>query len=92
MEISLAYTRRMQLSALVMPRGEYAVEVLESGDSLAFFLVRGCLQITRRRTGEPASYSLHATPTAPLIILNPGTYTIVAERSALGLRGSRRAR
>jgi hypothetical protein len=92
MEFSLAYTRRMQLSALVMPRGEYAVEVLQPGDTLALFLVRGCLQITRRRTGEPASYSLHATPSSPLIILNPGTYTIVAERSALGLRGSRRAR
>lgn len=92
MEFSLAYTRRLHLSALVMPRGEYAVEVLEPGDSMAFYLVHGCLQITRRRTGEPASYSLHATPSSPLIILNPGTYTIVAERSALGLRGSRRAR
>jgi len=91
MEFNLAYTRRMQLSALVMPRGEYVVEVLQPGDTLALFLVRGCLQITRRRTGEPASYSLHATPSSPLVILNPGTYTIVAERSALGLRGSRRA-
>jgi len=91
-EISLAFTDRMQLSALVMPRGEYVVEMLEPGDSLGLFLVRGCLQITRRRTGEPASYSLHATPRAPLIIVNPGTYTIVAERTALGFRGSRRSR
>ena len=92
MEINLAYTRRMQLTALVMPRGEYTIEVLEPGDSLALILVRGCLQITRRRTGEPASYSLHATPRAPLVIVNPGTYTIVAERTALGFRGSRRSR
>ena len=92
MEISLAYTRTMQLSALVMARGEYVVEVVEPGDGLMFVLVRGCLQVTRRRAGEPPSYSLHATPRAPLLIINPGTYTIVAERSALGLRGSRRAR
>lgn len=92
MEFNLAYTRRMQVDALVMARGEYRVEVLEPGDSLAFVLVRGCLQITRRRANEPPSYSLHATPTAPLLIVNPGTYTIVAERSALGLRGSRHAR
>jgi len=92
MEISLAYTRTMQLAALVMARGEYVVEVVEPGDGLAFILVRGCLQITRRRAGEPPSYSLHATPRAPLLIINPGTYTIVAERSVLGLRGSRRAR
>ena len=52
--------------------------------------MRGCLQITRQRAGEPASYCLHTTPRAPLVIINPGTYTIVAERSAVGLRGIRR--
>jgi hypothetical protein len=55
-----------------------------------FVLAYGCLQITRQRSGQPASYSLHATPRAPLMIINPGTYCVVAERSALGLRGSRR--
>lgn len=92
MEINLAYTDRMQLSALVMPRGSYTVEVLEPGVSIALFLVRGCLQVTRRRAGEPASYSLHATPQSPLIIVDSGTYTIVAERTVLGFRGSRRSR
>ena len=66
------------------------VEVLEPDDCVAFVLLRGCLQITRQRAGEPASYCLHATPRAPLVIINPGTYTIVAERSAVGLRGVRR--
>ena len=33
---------------------------------------------------------LHSTPRALLIIVNPGTYTIVAERSAVGRRGVRR--
>ena len=61
-------------------------------DAVAFVLVRGCLQITRQKAGDPGSYCLHATPRAPLIILNPGTYTIVAERSAFGLRGTRRRR
>jgi hypothetical protein len=90
MDINFASTRTMHLDGLVMARGEYCLEVLAPGDAVAFVLVRGCLQITRQKAGEPASYSLHATPRAPLIILNPGTYTIVAERSALGLRGTRR--
>lgn len=38
----------------------------------------------------PASYCLHTSTGAPRNI-NPGTYTIVAERSALGLRDIRRA-
>ncbi len=90
MEINFANTRSMHLDALVMARGEYCLEVVEPGECVAFVLVRGCLQITRQRAGDPASYSLHATPRAPLLILNPGTYTVVAERSALGLRGTRR--
>ncbi len=44
----------------------------------------------RSPVSAPASYSLPSTPPAPLIIINPGTSTIVAERSAVGLRGVRR--
>jgi hypothetical protein len=90
MEINFAHTRSMHLGALVMARGEYCLEVIEPGEYVAFVLVRGCLQITRQKHGEPASYCLHATPRAPLLIVNPGTYTVVAERSVLGLRGTRR--
>ena len=90
MEISFANTRGMNLSALIMARGQYSLEVVAPGDAVAFVLVRGCLQITRQKAGDPASYCLHATPSAPLFIVNPGTYTILAERSALGLRGVRR--
>ena len=81
---------RLRLQGLVMARGEYCLEVLELGDVVIFVLARGCLQITRQRGGQPASYSLHATPRGPLMLINPGTYCVVAERSALGLRGSRR--
>jgi hypothetical protein len=90
MEFEFATARNMRLGALVMARGEFCVEVLEPDECVAFVLLRGCLQITRQRAGEPASYCLHATPRAPLVIINPGTYTIVAERSAVGLRGVRR--
>jgi hypothetical protein len=90
MEFEFANTRQMQLAALVMARGEFCVEVIEPGDYVGLVLLRGCLQITRQRTGQPAAYCLHTTPRAPLVIVNPGTYTIVAERSALGLRGVRR--
>ena len=92
MEINFASAGSMHLDALVMARGQYSLEVVGPGDAVAFVLVRGCLQITRQKAGEPAAYCLHATPRAPLIILNPGTYTIVAERSAFGLRGTRRRR
>lgn len=92
MEINFANAGSMQLDALVMARGEYCVEVVEPGECVAFVLMRGCLQITRQKAGEPAAYCLHTTPRAPLIIINPGTYTVVAERSAVGLRGTRRRR
>jgi hypothetical protein len=90
MEFEFATTRTVRLGALLMARGEFCVEVVDPGDYVAFVLLRGCLQITRQRAGEPATYCLHATPRAPLAIVNPGTYTIVAERSAVGLRGVRR--
>lgn len=91
MEINFANAGSMQLDALVMARGEFCVEVVEPGECIAFVLMRGCLQITRQKACEPA-YCLHTTPRAPLFIINPGTYTVVAERSAFGLRGSRRRR
>ena len=81
---------RLCLQGLVMARGEYCLEVIEAGEILVFALAYGCLQITRQRGGQPASYCLHATPRGPLMIINPGTYYVVAERNALGLRGSRR--
>ena len=75
MEFEFATARNMRLGALVMARGEFCVEVIEPGECVAFVLL---------------SYCLHTTPRAPLVIINPGTYTIVAERSAVGLRGIRR--
>lgn len=92
MQINFANTGSMHLDALVMARGQYCLEIVSPGEAVAFVLARGCLQITRQRAGDPASYCLHATPAAPLIILNPGTYTVVAERSVFGLRGTRRCR
>lgn len=81
---------RLRLQGLVMARGEYCLEVVEPGEVLVFVLAYGCLQVTRQRAGQPASYCLHATTRAPLVLINPGTYCVVAERSALGLRGTRR--
>ena len=66
MEFEFASTRKMRLGALVMARGEFCVEVLDPGDTVAFVLVHGCLQITRQRAGQPASYCLHTTPRAPI--------------------------
>ena len=71
MEFEFATARNMRLGALVMARGEFCVEVIEPGECVAFVLLRGCLQITRQRAGEPASYCLHSTPRAPIIIVNP---------------------
>ncbi len=81
---------RIALGVLLMARGQHTIEVLETGGYLLLLLARGCLQVTRHRTDQPSAYCLHATPKAPLFIINPGTYTIVAERSTVGLRGLRR--
>jgi len=79
----------MRLSVLAMARGEHGIEDVAEGDMIAIVLLFGCVQITRGRTGQPASFSLHATRTAPLFLVNPGRYVIVAERNVLGFRGSR---
>lgn len=81
---------RLSVSALAMARGELAVEEVGEGEVVAFVLVYGCVQITRDRAAQPASYSLHATPRAPLFLVNPGTYTVVARDNVLGIRGTRR--
>ncbi|MCY1065624.1 hypothetical protein OV090_12660 [Nannocystis sp. RBIL2] len=83
---------RYNLGALVMVRGEHCVEVIEPGEALAFIVVRGQILITRQRAGEPATFKLVATPRAPILVVNPGTYTVVAEQNTLGLRGARHAR
>jgi hypothetical protein len=82
--------RGFRLSAIAMARGEHAHEEVAEGDLVAFALLFGCVQITRNRSDAPASFSLHATPKAPLFLVNPGRYVVVAERNVLGFRGSRR--
>lgn len=90
MMFRIAGLSRMSVSALAMARGELSVEEVDEGDVVAFVLVYGCVQITRERAAQPASYSLHATPRAPLFLMNPGTYTVVARDNVLGFRGTRR--
>lgn len=79
-----------ELSTLAMARGEHCVEEVGDGDVIALVIVWGCVQVTRERGGQPASFSLHARPSAPLFLVNPGRYCVVAERSSLGVRGVRR--
>ena len=90
MQFDIANLRNYSVSALAMARGEHTIEEVGDGSAVVFLILYGCIQITRQRSGQPASYCLHTTPRAPIFLVNPGTYTIVAERSALGLRGVRR--
>lgn len=90
MRFNLGGLRGYDVSVLAMPRGEHVVEEVEPSDSLAFVLVYGCVQITRQRSGQPASFSLHATPQAPLFLVNPGMYCVVARANTFGFRGCRR--
>lgn len=90
MRFDVAGLRGYDLSVLAMPRGEHALEEVGDSEALAFVLVYGCVQITRQRGGQPASFSLHATPRAPLFLINPGTYCVVARANTFGFRGSRR--
>lgn len=92
MQFDIAQLRSFRLSALAMARGEHTVEEIEDGHVVAFVLVYGCVQITRERAGQPASFSLHATPRRPLFLVNPGTYCVVARDNVLGFRGTRTKR
>ena len=90
MRFDVAGLRGFDLSLLAMPRGEHVVEEVNTSEAVAFVLLYGCVQITRERGGQPASFSLHATPKAPLVLVNPGTYCVVARANTLGFRGARR--
>ena len=90
MRFNVTGLRGYDLSVLAMPRGEHSVEEVDASESVAFVLLYGCVQVTRQRIGQPASFSLHATPQAPLFLINPGTYCVVARANTLGFRGSRR--
>lgn len=89
MRFNVGGLRGYDLSMLAMPRGEHVVEEIGTSEQLAFVLVYGCVQITRQR-GQPANFSLHATPQAPLFLVNPGTYCVVAKANTFGFRGSRK--
>ena len=90
MQFDIASLRNYSVSALAMARGEHAIEDVGDGCVTAFVLLYGCIQITRQRSGQPASYCLHAKPRAPLFLINPGRYCIVAESNVLGVRATRR--
>ena len=90
MRFDVTGLRGYELSVLAMPRGEHTLEEIDTSESVAFVLLFGCVQVTRQRSGQPASFSLHATPQAPLFLVNPGMYCVVARSNTLGLRGSRR--
>lgn len=90
MQFDIAELRRFRLTALAMARGEHSLEEVEEGQVVAFVLLYGCVQITRERGGQPASFSLHATPRKPLVLVNPGSYCVVARDNVLGFRGARR--
>ena len=89
MKFNITGLRGYDLSVLAMPRGEHSVEEVDASESVAFVLLYGCVQVTRQRSGQPASFSLHATPQAPLFLVNPGTYCVVARANTFGFRGSR---
>lgn len=90
MRFNVAGLRGYDLSLLAMPRGEHSLEEVGNCESIVIVLVYGCVQVTRQRSGQPASFSLHATPQAPLFLVNPGTYCVVARANTFGLRGCRR--
>lgn len=90
MKFDVAKGERYEVSTIAMARGEHSVEEVGEGDVIALVLVWGCVQVTRERAEQPASYCLHAKPDAPLFLVNPGRYCVVAERNSLGVRGVRR--
>lgn len=90
MKFDIVRGERFEVNTIAMARGEHVVEEVDDGEVVAFVIVWGCIQVTRERGGQPASYCLHARPSAPLFLVNPGRYCVVAERNSLGVRGVRR--
>lgn len=90
MKFDIVRGERFEVNTIAMARGEHCVEEVREGEVIAFVIAWGCIQVTRERGGQPASFCLHARPTAPLFLVNPGRYCVVAERSSLGVRGVRR--
>ena len=90
MQFDIGNLKNYSVSALAMARGEHTIEEIDDGSVVAFVILYGCIQITRQRSGQPASYCLHAKPRAPLFLINPGRYCIVAESNVLGVRATRR--
>jgi hypothetical protein len=90
MKIKIAGFGGYELNTLAMARGEHHIEDVQEGEVVALIVLVGCLQVTRERGGQPASFCLHATRTKPLLLVNPGRYTVVAEANILGVRGARR--
>lgn len=90
MRFDVGGLRGYDLCMFAMPRGEHTLEEVVEREPVAFVLVYGCVQITRQRSGQLANFSLHATPSAPLLLVNPGTYCVVARANSLGFRGARR--
>ena len=90
MQFDIGTLKNYSVSALAMARGEHTIEDVGDGSAVVFLILYGCIQITRQRSGQPASYCLHARPSAPLFLINPGRYCVVAESNVLGVRGTRR--
>jgi hypothetical protein len=89
-KIKIAGFGGYELNTLAMARGEHHIEHVEEGEVVALIVLVGCLQVTRERSGQPANFCLHASRTKPLLLVNPGRYTVVAEANILGVRGARK--
>ena len=80
---------RYSVEMMVMPRGEYHLEVLEEGEALAFVLLRGQISVQVNGRQRPQR-TLLATPQAPVFLVTPGSYHVTANKNCVGFRGVRR--
>ena len=89
MEYPLAHFAdgRYRVEMMVMPRGEYHLEVIEEGQVLALVLLRG--QISVQPQGRARPRRLVATPAMPVFLVTPGSYHVVADTHCVGIRGVR---
>ncbi len=91
MEIQLGqlHDGKYRLEMIVMPRGEHHLEVIEPGDCVALVVISG--EVTAQYQGpvRAPARALKARRGAPVFLVSPGTYSVIADKNTLGFRGSR---
>lgn len=89
LRLASAFAGSIGLDLLVMPRGDTHLEVVEPGDIVVIRVFRGLLYSTYQGPHKGSRRRVVVSPGSWLTLLQPGTYSIFAERMVWGGRFAR---